>query len=233
MKKVTRSRVEQFWARRLACPVSLFREAGLHFLTHPTPETIFVISVGSSVIVAAPMGLHAELAQISPPSSLVEPPTLQRLALSTAEFIGPAFVGYAASMDALMSDLVRFSDVQALELQALRAAVSSREWQQANLGAAASPIIAALAAGAAVSAAGAEHLLDEVAHIGVVTHPWHRGRGLARRVVSAVAAEALSVGLLPQYQALLSNRAAIAVAQALGFEQFATTLAVAWVQEAA
>ena len=46
----------------------------------------------------------------------------------------------------------------------------------------------------------------------------------AERAVQATAAAAQARGLLPQYQTLAANAPALAIAAALGFELFATTL---------
>jgi predicted GNAT family acetyltransferase len=60
----------------------------------------------------------------------------------------------------------------------------------------------------------------------VVTHPAHRGRGCGRGLVSAVAKSAVSEGTLVLYQTLLSNEPALAVARRIGFEAYATLLAI-------
>lgn len=65
-----------------------------------------------------------------------------------------------------------------------------------------------------------------LAHIGVVTHPVHRGRGHGRSAVAHLARMALAAGLIPQYRALESNIPSIRIAEALGFRCFATSVAV-------
>jgi hypothetical protein len=52
-----------------------------------------------------------------------------------------------------------------------------------------------------------------------------RDRRLGRAAVQAAAVHALELGLLPQYQTLASNAAALRIAESLGFEPFAITLA--------
>jgi len=54
-----------------------------------------------------------------------------------------------------------------------------------------------------------------IAHLGVLTHPGHRGHGLARVVATDAAARADAVGLLPQWRARIE--ASKAVARAIGF----------------
>ncbi|MGE4606049.1 MAG: GNAT family N-acetyltransferase [Myxococcota bacterium] len=227
MDPATRSLAEQFWAKRLSCAEPVIREPGLHLVPHPSSASIFVVAIGSSVIAAAPPDFHNEIAELLP-DVLIEPSTLAGLVPGGATFIGPAFVGYASSFEEPPPDLVVFPNVRSVEFGPLKAAVPDQEWLEANLEAAEPPVIGVLSGGSVIAAAGAEPLLGLVAHLGVATHPHHRGRGLARRVVSAVALAGVEAGLLPQYQTLFSNRSAIRVGEALGFEQFATTLAVRW-----
>jgi RimJ/RimL family protein N-acetyltransferase len=63
-------------------------------------------------------------------------------------------------------------------------------------------------------------------HIGIITHPDYRGQGHGRSVVSAIAAYGLEVSLVPRYQALAANTPSVTIARALGFSQYAETLAV-------
>jgi predicted GNAT family acetyltransferase len=63
-------------------------------------------------------------------------------------------------------------------------------------------------------------------HIAVITHPDFRGRGYGRSAVAHLAARALAAGLLPQYRTLVANHSSIHVAQSLGFELYATSMAV-------
>ena len=66
----------------------------------------------------------------------------------------------------------------------------------------------------------------ETAHVGVVTHPDHRGRGYGRAVVSATTAQALADGFIVLYQTALVNRPSVALATGLGYREYATHLAV-------
>ncbi|MFF4728857.1 GNAT family N-acetyltransferase [Streptomyces mirabilis] len=62
------------------------------------------------------------------------------------------------------------------------------------------------------------------AHIGVLTAPGARGRGLARVTGSATVAHALAAGLLPQWRA--RPPASRRVAAVLGFEELGSQLSV-------
>jgi RimJ/RimL family protein N-acetyltransferase len=59
-----------------------------------------------------------------------------------------------------------------------------------------------------------------------VTHPVRRGQGYGRAVVSFMTAYALDGGGIGHYQTLLANAPSVAIARSLGYQQYATALAV-------
>ncbi len=225
MEAATRRRIERCWAERLGCPEERLREPGFHLLPHPG-ERIYVVSLGGSELALAPPRLHRELEAASRRGSLLAPGVLDALLPAGARRVGPAFVGYTDREAPAPDGLLRLESARAPELAALRACTPEQEWRHANLDAARPPILAVMSCGEAACAAGAELLQGELAHIGVLTHPALRGRGLARAAVAGATAAALAAGHLPQYQTLLANLPALAVARALGFERFATTLSI-------
>jgi GNAT superfamily N-acetyltransferase len=86
-----------------------------------------------------------------------------------------------------------------------------------------SPVFVTRAADGSVSAAcGYRIWRDTLAHMCVLTHPDHRGRGLATMVGSAATAYALDAGLVPQWRARVP--ASIAVAAALGYTMLGAQL---------
>jgi len=60
----------------------------------------------------------------------------------------------------------------------------------------------------------------------VLTHPAYRNRGYGKLVVSAAMADAFAHGHLVLYQTLEANRASVALAAALGCQDYARTVAV-------
>lgn len=78
--------------------------------------------------------------------------------------------------------------------------------------------------GRVVAAAGYRAWPGRAAHVGVLTAPEARGRGLARVTGSAAVAHALAAGLLPQWRARLP--ASRRVAAALGFEELGFQLSI-------
>jgi GNAT superfamily N-acetyltransferase len=68
---------------------------------------------------------------------------------------------------------------------------------------------------------------ESIAHLHVVTHPRHRGRGLGRAVVAAAAEHAFDAGLLPQYQTLRENAPSMAIARKLAVVEYGSPVHIA------
>jgi GNAT superfamily N-acetyltransferase len=217
--------VAAFWAERLGCPVSAFEQPGLTLVPHPLRDRVFVLASGAAVVVAAAEALHARLRAATEAHALVTPEVLRPLMPSGARLIGPARIAYLHGALSAPDGITRLGSASDPRLRTLREHATSEEWEHANLEAAEPPLFACPAGEEIAAASGFERLATRVAHLGVVTDPRHRGRGLGRAAVQAAAVHALELGLLPQYQTLASNAAALRIAESLGFEPFAITLA--------
>jgi GNAT superfamily N-acetyltransferase len=145
--------------------------------------------------------------------------------------IGPAEVRYAdaATLRLPAGDphvrLLTMEDAPALER--LRRACDETEWAHAGgieLGA--HPVAGVFADAELTAVAGYEVWGGRLAHIGVVTHPAHRGRGLGVAVAGHIARVVLNAGLVPQYRTLASNAPSLRIADRLGFVPYAVSLAV-------
>jgi RimJ/RimL family protein N-acetyltransferase len=214
-----------FWAERLGCAQSAFESPGLTVVAHPLPGRLYAMCVGEAVVVAAPESLRERVRAVARPAALVTPEGLRPLLPEGALLVGPARIAYLHRPLAAPEGVARIDSVADARLARLRARVTAEEWQHANLDAAEVPIFACLEAGEVAAAAGFERVGGRVAHIGVLSDPRLRGRGLGRRAVQAAAAHAFAAGLMTQYQTLASNTPALRIADSLGFELFAVTLA--------
>jgi ribosomal protein S18 acetylase RimI-like enzyme len=188
---------------------------------------------GRSAVVSAPAEWVARLEQnldSTDPGELLAPATARRiLGHAAGEIVGPSFQGWLAEdrLRPVASEGVRrVAEPEAALLAPFHAACSPEEWEHAGIDAEAAEVWV-LFQGTEAAALGQLRL-----HPGgavdpcVITHPAHRRRGHALRLVGAMAHEALVAGQLVLYQTLVSNRAAVSLALLLGFEQYATLLAV-------
>jgi RimJ/RimL family protein N-acetyltransferase len=113
----------------------------------------------------------------------------------------------------------------------LRAAVAPAEWEQGG-SEIVHPAAGAFVGGQLVALAGYEVRGKSIAHLSVVAHPAHRGRGHAAAAVSRIAAAALERRLVAQVRTLESNVPSLAIAARLGFVPYARSLAVRLREEA-
>jgi len=217
-----------FWADRLGCSPGDFERPGLTLVRHPEPRAFYALAAGSAVVVAAPESVEAALRGIADPSLLVTREGASGVLPAGAAFVGPARLAYLEHALEPPEDVVSLPSAGDAALAALRAAVTPEEWRFANLEAAEPPLFACAQGSSFASASGFQRLDGRVAHMGVVTDPRARGRGLGRRVVRAAAAHAGALGLLVQYQTLAANAPALRIAESLGFAPFARTLSARW-----
>lgn len=218
---------EEFWAERLGCKPDAFRAPGLTLLAR-ADEAVFVVASARGVVAAAPGALHAALAEVADPRALTEWDVLRARVPPGARTVGAAWIGYTDRAAGSMAGVRALASARDPALAPLRTAVTADEWRHANLDTSEPPLFGVGDGAEVSSAAGYQVLLERVAHLGVVTHPAHRGRGEGRRAVAAALAGALERGLLPQYQTLMANLPARRIGEALGFAHFATTLGARW-----
>jgi GNAT superfamily N-acetyltransferase len=145
------------------------------------------------------------------------------------QIIGPAFIGYTdrtmfCPFSAEETRLLGSEDLSSLE--ALQAACNALEWKHGGSQLGDQPVIGAFHGERLVSVSGYEIWDGGIAHISVVTHPQYRGQGYGKAVVSKLTDEALKRGLVPQYRTLEANKSSMALGNRLGFERYATTVAV-------
>ncbi|MDB6078567.1 MAG: family N-acetyltransferase [Akkermansiaceae bacterium] len=162
-------------------------------------------------------------------SSLLTTRTIEEFAAAlkpvTERTIGPAYVGYAASLSG-GSDLARsLTPADAAALDQLQGACDETDWDHGG-GSIDQPCSGVFIDGRLAALAGYEIWGGTIAHLSVVTHPAFRGKGHGRDAVAHLAERAIEAGLLPQYRTLESNLASIQIARALGFEHYASSMAV-------
>jgi RimJ/RimL family protein N-acetyltransferase len=116
--------------------------------------------------------------------------------------------------------------VDELALHRLEMACDQTEWEHSTIVWGQSPVFGCLV-GEEVAAAGTLRPWGEgILSVGIITHPAHRGKGYAHAVVSSMSAYGLAQGAVLRYQTLQANISAVAIAQALGYQEYGQTLAV-------
>lgn len=143
--------------------------------------------------------------------------------------IGPAYQGYVEppQFRSVPHPGVRaLSRSDAKALQQLADVCEGEAWEHSGIALDEPNVFGCFVDDHLVAAARYRTAWEETAHIGVVTHPAYRGRGYGRAVVSAATARGLAAGFIVLYQTLLANAPSVALATGLGYQLYATHLAV-------
>lgn len=229
--------IDGYWAGFLGVPRERLRPAEPLLVVHAELDDyagMYAQSFGAAPIVSLPAAVierYGRAAAAAAASGLADDERWRRVFGGALDVIvGPAEVRYAdagtlrsAPGDA-RARLLEEADESAVG--ALRRACSQTEWEHAGSPQGAQPMAGVFADGSLAAVAG-YHVWDgRIAHIGVVAHPAHRGRGLGAAAVERVVRAALDAGLVPQYRTLASNAPSLRIADRLGFVPYAVSLAV-------
>jgi GNAT superfamily N-acetyltransferase len=229
-------RVAAYWASFLGCTPAQLETPGTWVGPHAglaDYQGVYLLRRGESCVVSVPAPLLARVtAQLSglPAAASFDVTRLRHLFGDAVErIVGPAWQGYLRADDfrpAAEPNVRQLTATDDPTLRRLEEACDEQEWEQVGIGRAEQVVFGAFVGDQLVAAAMGEPRVATLLHIGIITHPDYRGHGHGRAVVSAISAYGLAVGLVPRYQALAANTPSVAIARALGFTHYATTLAV-------
>lgn len=144
------------------------------------------------------------------------------------QIIGPAYQGYLDAGDFRPTGTLgarQLTYVHIPALTRLEEACLSSEWEASGIDYHRPPLFGCFAGKELVAAATLEQRDPISLSIGVIVHPDYRGRGYGKAVVGEATAYALAQLPIVHYQTLLVNAHSIAIAAALGFAEYAQTLA--------
>jgi GNAT superfamily N-acetyltransferase len=226
-------RVRRVW-RELTGARAAFRGAGWVVAAWPDDgRRIGVVRLGDAGAVSTPDGLvtavRAAVAgsgvDLTDPGAVVE---LLGAVVAVAGVRGPAVLAYA---DPGCFKPHRGSEVATVAagdagVVGLAAACGNDDADESSITGLTSPLSVIRASGQVVAASGYQEWCGELAHVGVLTHPRYRGRGLGTAVASAAVAHALAAGLLPQWRARWTIAASRRIARTLGFVDVGRQLSV-------
>jgi GNAT superfamily N-acetyltransferase len=228
--------MDSYWAELFDCAPSALRGAQAH-LSSPRgvgdfPEC-YLMEFGGAPVVSLPADERDEFgsALLRWTAGIVRDPARAASVFGSRveEVSGPAFVGYTTRSEfqphlSTTARLLTPADNAAVD--ALRAECTSDEWDHGGSEAALGDAVGSFEGSTLAALAGHEPWGPRIAHIAVVTHPALRGRGHAAAAVSALTALVLSRGLIPQYRTLEDNGPSLSVARSLGYEAYATSMAI-------
>jgi RimJ/RimL family protein N-acetyltransferase len=229
-----RAIADDWWARDFGCSGTQLRPTRTHVQQHVGAlldnPGIWILVAGGAPLISLPIdtiNVLADLAQSWSASDVADVAALERHLAPLCprpvdKIIGPAFIGYGSSDSLDLSD-ARFARPFASPeaIGRLQSACQQEEWDHG--GSDPDPertfgVVDQTNELAALS--GYEVWNDSIAHISIVTHPLHRGRGLGRAAVALAAQHALDAGLVPQYRTLRQNTPSMSIAKRLGFIEY-------------
>lgn len=236
----TRATVDAYWAAFFGCPAALLRPADGVAVPHAELGDyagVYAMTFGAAPIVSVPpehlAAVRATVAGWGPDATRVPARLAALLGDRAGTVVGPALVAYADAQTLQPSGgelRVRVLDASDPEdvaaVAVLRAASSDADWEHGGGALGPEPAIGAFEGGALAALATYEAWGGQIAHLAVVAHPDHRGRGYAAAAVRALAGRALAAGLVPQYRTLEANTASVRLGAAAGFVPYAASIAV-------
>ena len=219
--------VRSLWRSATSCPSGFARPG---WVVAPSdghraaPEGwVGVIELRGSVVVATPAKLAERLSlmleRASVVSDLTDPITATRIFGPFRRSLGPAVLLYgrvdqAALATSVVIGPLAIDDVRVVEVISQ---ASDHEVEESGLADTTSGVFVAVdAAGHPVGACGWRRWPHGIAHMSALTAAGHRGHGFGRAAAIAALAAAERDRLLPQWRALTTNGASIALGTSLG-----------------
>jgi len=235
---VTLHYIDSRWADMLGCRVEHLKKPGLHITAHGPGlsdfEGVMALRRGPACVVSVPPAL---MSQVFPRLSRFTPEEVfdrnvlgALLGDQVAAVIGPAYQGYVDDTDFRPADpltarLLTYVHIPALHR--LESACKPEEWAASGIDPQRPPLFGCFTFGSELaSAAMLEERVEGILFVGVITHPDYRGSGYGSAVVSFATDHGLAAGGILHYQTLEANIHAVAIAHKLGYQQYASTLAV-------
>ncbi|MEV6816859.1 GNAT family N-acetyltransferase [Micromonospora sp. NPDC051296] len=227
------ARAREVWLEMAAVPMAFPADGGVDVAVSGRsrlcpPGWVGIVAVGDAAIVTVPADNWAETVRkvlVGLPVEVLTDADRLRAVLPVTEVLGPASLAYLDEGDfqpaGLTVDVVPGDHA---DLATLLASVTADDADECGLVDITSPAFVVRRGSHVVAAAGYRRWPGLVAHMCVLTKPNQRGRGLARAVASAAAADGLANQLLPQWRA--RPEPSRRVAQALGFRQLGAQLSI-------
>lgn len=226
-------KIHRFWAHDLGVDseILLPQVPGIICAVQNNYSGVQLFRRGSTLIVASPPGISDSVrdgVHGRSPDNVFSVQWLQSVLGSQAEVIlGPAEVNYADATTFLTAHHGSARPLSDADSDAYRLLISSlHESEIAESGATAGkfPAFGSFSDNVLCAVASYAIWASSIAHIIVATHPRYRRRGFARAAVQALAADAFERGLILQWRAVTWNTNSLALAAALGFEHYASTM---------
>jgi GNAT superfamily N-acetyltransferase len=240
----TRGRVDRFWSDTFDISAADLHRDGVRVQQHRPSRgawrEVYVLRFDNAAWVFAPAECVAPIAArfaMRTARDAMDPAAWLRLpGVPVVGAVGPSRHHYLDDPGHLRARLAELSSSRLVArrlnpgdftaLSALRAAVDPDEWGQVSFDAQPPVMFGLFDGGDLIAAANLMPGPDAASDVSVVTRPDQRGRGHGTSIGAAAAGQALAMHGIARCRALANNRAALAIASRLGFEEYGESLAV-------
>jgi GNAT superfamily N-acetyltransferase len=233
---MTIQRIDATWVAFFGLSAALFLRPGIQVVAHhqlADYQGMWLFRHHASLCLSVPPdsveGVRAAVRAYTLESLFSEAGIGALLGPRIERIIGPAYQGYVERpqfRSAPHPGVRALSRTDQAALQRLADACEVDAWKHAGMAVDEPHVFGCFVHNQVVAAARYRPAWGEAATIGVVTHPAYRRRGYGRAVVSAATAQGLEAGFIVLYQTLLGNAPSVALATSLGYQRYATHLAV-------
>ena len=237
MQPLVADRPEAWWSAFLGVSAEALRAPGCTVVAHAGLgdwRGVWFFSRGDSLVVSAPdshrRALERSTAGWCPGDVPITPECVEAwVGPDVALVIGPSYQGWLPPERFRPIDdprAVELGPGRRAALERFRAACPREDWDLCGIDPDLGPIQAVFEGDDAVALGQLRMRAADVVDPSILTLPEARGRGHAAHIVSALAHGALARGQLVLYQTLHANLPAVGVAERLGFEAYASLIAV-------
>jgi GNAT superfamily N-acetyltransferase len=233
---MTMPRIDATWAAFFGLSPPAFLRPGIQVVDHhqlSDYQGVWLFRHHASLCLSVPPGwvegVQAAVRAHTVESLFSEAGIRALLGPRIERIIGPAYQGYVERplfRSASHPRVRALSQADQVALQQLADACKVEAWAHAGIALDEPHVFGCFVDDQVVAAARYRPAWEDAATIGVVTHPAYRGHGYGRAVVSAATAQGLEAGFVVLYQTLLANAPSVALATRLGYQPYATHLAV-------
>lgn len=218
------ARIRRVWLEALGAS-GLVADGGIEFVERDDLDAVVSVALFGTRLVAAPPDLMRRLRRLDP-EQLLDARVVASALGPAAVPIGTATLSYLAVAPPPGSR--ETSTATATDLTAVRTACTEEEDDESGVGGMPHAWASTAAgSGATVAVSGFDPWHSEIAQLGVLTHPEHRGGDHAYSAASAAVSAALERGLIPQWRSRTDNESSHRLAARLGFITVGAQCAVA------
>jgi len=226
-----------YWSQFFGVTLEQLDAPGLKVVTHSKladHNGALIFTMGMSEIISVPARMRNMIEDRAKSGVLSQ----KRLSKSYARHLfddldrvtGPCYQGYYPKKSCELhknSDgtVRKLSEADDPLLDALKRLVDPEAWEHSVI-APGKVSFGCFQSGQLIAAACLDMWSKNVANIGLITAPSHRGMGYAKQLCAFATAFGLKKNYLMVYQTTLANSPAVAIAKSIGYTQYASLLAV-------